>query len=94
MLIDGHFILINTTGDFISINPIVFKNLNIDGIVLIENDQNIIEKRLSERDRGLVSFNIERMLTLEKEQALLVANSYSIPLEILFSPTQKAFEFP
>lgn len=92
MLLDGHFILINTTGDFISINPIVFKNLNIDGIVLIENDQNVIEKRLSERDRGLVSFNIERMLTLEKEQALLVANSYSIPLEILFSPTQKAFE--
>lgn len=92
MLLDGHFILINTAGNLTSIDALVFKNLNIDGIVLIENFPNIIEARLSDRDRGQVSYDIKRMLALEKEQALFVANLYSIPIEILFSPAEKDFE--
>lgn len=92
LLLDGHFVLINSSGKFSYIDEKVYSDLNIDGIILFENSEDIVKKRLFQRDKNLVNYDINKMINLERERALLISKKYSIPIETLFSPTQKELE--
>lgn len=92
LLLDGHFCIKETGGRIKRIPIDIFKSLNIDGILLLEADVTTIQERLLNRDK--IHFNIDELISLqieEKEHALNVSNSLSIPIRFLKNPTHALF---
>ncbi|MGJ0483728.1 MAG: ATP-binding protein [Methylomicrobium sp.] len=50
LLLDGHFVLLNSEDNFLRLDIEVFNSLNLDGVVLLEADPNVIARRIFERD--------------------------------------------
>jgi len=88
LLLDGHFVLLNTAGDFVPLGPEVFKTLNLTAVLLLEADPRVIEARIQHRDglrhdtEWLASF-----MRRERAQAEMVCQELNTPLRILASPS-------
>jgi adenylate kinase len=88
LLLDGHFVLLYSEGFFIRLGSDVFKALNLEGVVLIEANSSLIEKRLFERDRTVLTKDfINQFINLERAQAESVCGELDIPLIVLNEPT-------
>jgi adenylate kinase len=92
ILLDGHFCLIQKNGEVIKLTKTIFKHLNIDGVILLENDSNTIKKRIIERDGNEPPYDIELLSQMEKENALLICKELNIPIKILNSSTLDEFK--
>lgn len=92
LLLDGHFVLLSQSGEFLPLGPNVFKSLNLSAVLLIEDDPREIASRVSSRD-GLQREGawLETFLAKERTQAELVCRELHLPLSILVSPSDEEF---
>ena len=92
LLLDGHFVLLDTVGDFVLLGADVFKTLNLRGVVLIEADPKVVEVRVQNRDGlGRNSEWLKAFMQEERAQAEAVCSELGIPLLILLSPSDAEF---
>lgn len=92
LLLDGHFVLLSYSGEFLPLESSVFKSLNLSAVILIEDDTRAIARRVSNRD-GLKREQdwLELFLSKERAQAELVCRELELPLFILVSPSEQEF---
>jgi len=91
LLLDGHFSLVSKYGEVKKLSSSVFKSINIDMVVLIENTKDIITKRIIERDNSEPAYDIEELIKAESENANSICTELNIPLIRLMSPTLNEF---
>lgn len=91
LLLDGHFVLIDSKSQFIELKKDVFKDMELDGVILIECDDELIEERFEMREAKL-HYEPENLRVLERKNAEEICEQLSIPLKILFQPSIEAFE--
>ncbi|MGA4472567.1 ATP-binding protein [Ectopseudomonas chengduensis] len=91
LLLDGHFVLINSNSEITPINASVFKELNLTGVILIEASPEVITSRLSSRDTSKSAIDIDLFLQAERAQAEFVCKTLELPLEVLFQPDNETF---
>lgn len=91
LLLDGHFVLINQYDELTEIDGEVFKKMDIDAIILVENTIEIIEERFKSRSGKEMNVNLSDFLTREHSHAQHIANKYNIPLIILHAPSEDDF---
>ncbi|MGP6443889.1 ATP-binding protein [Rahnella aceris] len=92
LLLDGHFALVDKNGEVNQIDSEVFKKLELDGIILLEEPSEIIKERINARDKKEIEYNLEELITQEKENANKVSLNYQIPLIKLLSPNYDDFQ--
>jgi adenylate kinase len=81
IILDGHFALLDSEAKIISLPIAVFKDLNIDKIILVESDIQEIEFRLKARDKTEWDFPlIKALATAEKNNAFAYHYATGIPL--------------
>src|SRR5690554_390724 len=81
LLLDGHFALINCSGDVEPIALEVFKALALDRIVLVHDSPIEIRNRLISRDKAALAVStIAELQLLEVKTAEAVAKTLEIPL--------------
>lgn len=92
LLLDGHFVLLDGSGNFIPLGADVFSNLNISGVVLLEADPQVIAARIQERDGRVVDIeHLTDFIATERSQAKLVCDEIGIPIRVLIAPSSQAF---
>ncbi|MCS3841101.1 adenylate kinase [Pseudomonas sp. JAI111] len=82
-ILDGHFSLLNESGEIISIEVDVFDALKLSGIIFIEDEPREIAARLEARDK--VSWDVDLITALqqsEKKVALQLRDTFNLPLLI------------
>lgn len=92
LLLDGHFVLLNSTGEFVPLGVDVFKSLNLSAVLLIEADPKVVEARVQNRDN--LQHNSEWLamyMRKERAQAEAVCGDLVAPLRVLLSPTIAEF---
>lgn len=88
LLLDGHFVLLNTDGEFVLLGGDVFKTLNLSAVLLIEADPKVVETRVQNRDNLRRDSDwLAMFMGQERAQAEAVCRELSLPLRILMSPT-------
>ena len=85
ILLDGHFCLLEANHDFQEIPVDVFRELNLQGIVVLHDAPLAIYQRWVDRDNNISQdpVIIEKFQELELRQAHLVANNLNIPIRAL-----------
>ena len=92
LLLDGHFVLLNESGEMIRLNEDVFAKLNLKQVILIEAEPQIVARRIALRDQRQVNLDhLISFLLAEREQAKSVCEKLGIPLAILLSPSEEEF---
>lgn len=92
LLLDGHFVLLDSNEKMIKLESDVFAKLSLDGVILIENDPKIIADRIYKRDGRLTSILfIEKFMNEEKLQAYKVCASLNIKFISLYAPNIDIF---
>lgn len=92
LLLDGHFVLLDGSGEMIRLGVAVFSALNLDGVVLVEETPQVVAQRIEDRDKRHVSIaDLQVFMEAERGQAQTVCNALNIPLSILVSPTPEEF---
>ncbi|WP_413892956.1 ATP-binding protein [Candidatus Skiveiella danica] len=88
LLLDGHFVLLNTAGEFVLLGAEVFKTLNLSAVLLIEADPKVVANRVQSRD-GLRRDTewLATFMRAERAQAEAVCSELSVPIRILVSPS-------
>jgi adenylate kinase len=92
LLLDGHFVLLGTAGEFIPLKADVFRALNLHKVLLIEANPTIVEQRVKNRD-GL-GCDIDWLAVFmrnEREQAMAICSELNITLSVLVSPDVNKF---
>lgn len=84
IVLDGHFCLLDKSGNITYIPVTVFKKLGISHIILLETHPKIIQQRLLERDKTRMSLEkIIKLLEAERKHALYIAHKLKIPITIV-----------
>jgi adenylate kinase len=92
LLLDGHFVLLDTEGEFSRLGVDVFNSLNLDAVILLEVGPATIAQRILERDARQVSEgHLIDFIALERAQAQLVCAHLGISLAILIEPSSDSF---
>ncbi len=92
LLLDGHFVLLDTANEMIRLETNVFAALNLNGVILIESDPKTVAMRIEDRDQRIVSIvHLQSFMNAEREQAQLVCSELRIQLAHLDSPTDEEF---
>ena len=92
LLLDGHFVLLDSHGEFSRLGTEVFRSLNLDGVVLLEADPRTIAIRIRERDGREVGIeHMVEFIIAERSQAEMVCHKLGISLRILNSPSPDIF---
>jgi adenylate kinase len=91
LLLDGHFVLINDKSEFVALEPSVFQDIGITGVVILEADTEVIASRLAARDSSRSAVDIGLFLDRERAQAKRVCQELSVPLHILNQPDFSKF---
>ena len=92
LLLDGHFCLKGSDGAIETIEIDVFKQLNLDALLLLEADIHILKERLKIRDATSYTESfLNEFLLKERHQAILVSEKLNIPLKIMHSPNKNEF---
>lgn len=91
ILLDGHFVLRDTSGNLTKLPSDIFAQLHIAGAIVLTEEAEIISHRIAGRDG--VQANIEAIVELAAEEALHAENvcrQLQIPLTIIHSPDKVA----
>jgi adenylate kinase len=92
LLLDGHFVLLGSEGEFVRLGPDVFRPLSLDGVILIEAAPDLIAARIRERDgREVEVEQITKFMAAERVQAQMVCDELAISLFVLNSPGGETF---
>ncbi|EAB8046236.1 AAA family ATPase [Salmonella enterica subsp. enterica serovar Tees] len=91
LLLDGHFVLINSKGEYIELSEDVFAEMKLDGVVLIECEDSKIEERFKLRGAEL-NYSPEKLRSFENMNAQKICSSLKIPLSILKEPSIGEFK--
>ncbi|EDU3846311.1 AAA family ATPase [Salmonella enterica subsp. enterica serovar Essen] len=91
LLLDGHFVLIDKNKNFIALQEDIFNKMNLDGVILIECDDHVIEQRFSSRG-AILKYSPTELRLLERNNAERICKSLDIPLVVLFNPTIDEFK--
>lgn len=91
LLLDGHFALVSKDGIITAIETDVFERLNPDGVILLQNEINVIKKRISERDGGTIKYDISSLIESENKNAKKICGALDIPLKEIHSASIKDF---
>ncbi|HEK0327137.1 ATP-binding protein [Proteus mirabilis] len=91
LLLDGHFALVSKDGIITAIETDVFERLNPDGVILLQNNIDLITQRISERDGGTIKYDINSLIEREKNNAEKICADLDIPLKEIYSASIKDF---
>lgn len=92
LLLDGHFVLLDESGEMIRLETNVFAALSLSGVLLVEADPLTVAQRIEERDQRQVSIDHLRVfMEAERDQAQKVCAELHIPLTLLNSPSPEEF---
>jgi adenylate kinase len=92
LLLDGHFVVLNSSGAFVRLGSEVFMALNLDGVVLLETDPHTIATRIRKRDSREVNVgHLVEFIDAERTQAQAVCDHLGISLLILKAATLDTF---
>jgi adenylate kinase len=92
LLLDGHFVLRDASGQFVRLGADVFGALNLNAVILLEAAPHLIAERVLERDAREESIEELRLfLDAERAQAMLVCEVLGIGLTVASSPTAADF---
>lgn len=92
LLLDGHFVLLGQDGHFVPLGAEVFKALNLSAVVLIEAPPDVVAKRVTQRDELHRSPSwLADFLGRERAQAELICTELTLPLTVLYSPSDAEF---
>lgn len=92
LLLDGHFALVNKSGDITPLPLNIFDLMKIDAVILIENEKEIITQRILNRDGKQPLYSVEELMTAEINNAKFICNKLDIPLKVLMAPTFSDFD--
>lgn len=85
-LLDGHFCLKNTNGEIENIPIETFRAINPELIILLEEDIEVVCKRLGDRDGKIYSLDLlTQMASSEYNRATEVAQELGIPIYVIRS---------
>lgn len=93
LLLDGHFCILNKSGDIVRLPEQTYVNISPIGIILLVDNPESIHKRLKERD-NILAWNINLVDSLQKEElshAEAISSKLEIPL-CIFSVNQNRSE--
>lgn len=92
LLLDGHFVLRGPTGKNTRIDVGVFKDMKLDGILILNAPSELIVQRLRAReDYSWTVGEIDKLACEELEHSRLVAQELGIPWQTLNSPAESEF---
>ncbi|MCC6507136.1 MAG: AAA family ATPase, partial [Aquimonas sp.] len=92
LLLDGHFVLLDTVGKIVEIPVEVFRALQFQAVVLVESDPKVVAQRLVERDGIDRSPEwVQSLISSERQHAEAVCKSIDVPLRRLISPRDDEF---
>lgn len=91
LLLDGHFVLVNELGGFTKIDEDVFRKMELDRIILIENTPDVIKERFRARGVHEITFDVTTFSKLENEHAYHIAETLKIPITLLHAPSYEIF---
>lgn len=92
LLLDGHFVLLDATGEMVRLETDVFTALNLIGVILVEADPHTVAQRIDERDKRQVPVDhLQAFMKAERDQAQKVCTELHIPLTLLVSPSPEKF---
>jgi len=91
ILLDGHFVLLNSEGILVPLRQSVFDAMKLSGVILLTEDVQTICGRLSARDGVAKSANdISKLADAESAHAHAVCHAIGLPLIVLHSPVESA----
>jgi adenylate kinase len=91
ILLDGHFVLRNAQGALVSLAPLVFKELQLTGVILLTESSDIIANRLMKRDG--VNTNVDEIAELAEAESIhanKVCLALGLPLDVIHTPNEKS----
>lgn len=91
ILLDGHFALINKKGDVEALKTEIYEKMSLDGVILIEESDELIRERVMLRDKTQITYNLEKLIETERKNATCITEKIKVPLIILKSPTKDEF---
>ncbi len=81
LILDGHFSLLSTTHEVVTVDVAVFRELSPQSMVLLESTPTEIAERLSARDGiELAPSLIERLIEQERIHSQHIASALAVPL--------------
>lgn len=92
IIIDGHAALINKNGEIELIDSSIFRELSIDGIILLEEKEEVIKERFKSRSLVEIDYNLSKLIKLEREHIRAISKRDEIPLIELKSANISDFE--
>lgn len=92
ILLDGHFLLRDSSGELTEIKTDVFTSLNLSGVILLEKDAQTIRQQIASRDGHDQSLeSLKAAMEVERSRAEVVCKELGLPLNVLLAPTEQAF---
>ena len=92
LLLDGHFVLLGESDELILLEDDVFSTLSLRSVILVEEDLQMVARRITDRDQLNVSIDhLHAFMMAERGQAQKVCAELHIPLTILVSPSPEEF---
>ncbi|MEM4988338.1 ATP-binding protein [Collimonas sp. H4R21] len=89
ILLDGHFVLRSTAGDFVKLAADVFSSLRLSGVILLCDSPELIANRLFDRDGYKTAPDeIAELAAEEAKHAHDVCSALGIPLIVIESPDE------
>lgn len=92
LLLDGHFVLRGTNGEINEIDTQVFRDLQIDAVLLLEVDIGVVIERLKARgDTSWTSSELRSLAEREEAHARRVSSALGIAFRNLLAPSERQF---
>lgn len=80
IILDGHFVLLNSSKEIVCVEQKIFKELGIKGVILIESQPDVVASRLQMRDETKWDINlIKKIMQEERSQAYKFSSAMGIP---------------
>ncbi len=89
LVLDGHFVLRNESGDLVSLPTNIFRRLGLSSVILIESPVSVVAERLEERGTPQSLEDISELAEAELRGAENVCEEIGIPLIRLASPSKE-----
>jgi adenylate kinase len=92
LLLDGHFVLLDTDGQMTALEPHVFESLALSAVLLLETEPYSVMERIQGRDGlGISLEHVREFMHAERKQAEKVCAAIPLKLIVLTSPSVKIF---
>jgi adenylate kinase len=92
LLLDGHFVLLDQSSQYVRLAPEIFRSLNLNAVILVEAPIEVVARRVLDRDGVSRSpAFLDEFAACERAQACAICAELSLPLQILVSPSDEEF---